>query len=156
MNEAHLHLILNHVPILGSLFGLLLLLVAVFRRNESLIRAALVTLVVTALLTIPTQLTGEGAEEIVEHRPGVSHALIHEHEEAAELSFWVMEVTGVLALATLLLRVRSHARGSLLTYLILAGAVVSFGLLARAGNLGGQILHPESRPGFVPVAEEHD
>ncbi|WP_262708252.1 hypothetical protein [Hymenobacter persicinus] len=39
-----------------------------------------------ALLTIPTQLTGEGAEKVVEDRPSVTHALIHEHEEAAEVS----------------------------------------------------------------------
>ncbi|MFN8273402.1 MAG: hypothetical protein U0X58_00815 [Flavobacteriaceae bacterium] len=28
--------------------------------------------------------TGEGAEEMVEDMPGVGHAIIHEHEEAAE------------------------------------------------------------------------
>ncbi|MBB4603673.1 putative membrane protein [Hymenobacter luteus] len=157
MNGAHLHLLLNHTPILGSLFGLLLLLVAVVRRQETLINAGLVALVVAALLTIPTQLTGEGAEEVVEDRPGVTHALIHEHEEAAELSLWVMEATGALALVSLLARRRTTARAPLFTYLTLAGAVVSFGLLARTGNLGGQIMHPEARPGFVQPAEaEHD
>ncbi|WP_044518009.1 hypothetical protein [Hymenobacter sp. DG25B] len=149
MNQAHLHLILNHVPILGSLFGLLLLLWAVVRANDSLSRAGLVTLVITALLTIPTQLTGSEAEELVEDQPGVSEPLIHEHEEAAELSFWVMEATGVLAFISLLPLVRSHPRSPLLTRLTLVGAVVSFGLLARTGYLGGQIMHPEARKSFV-------
>ncbi|SHL11443.1 hypothetical protein [Hymenobacter psychrotolerans] len=148
MNGAHLHLLLNHTPILGSLFGLLLLLVAVVRRQEVLINAGLITLIVAALLTIPTQLTGEGAEEVVEDRPGVTHALIHEHEAAAELSLWAMEATGALALVSLLARRRSAARAPLFTYLTLAGAVVSFGLLARTGNLGAQIMHPEVRPDF--------
>ncbi|GAB3829707.1 DUF2231 domain-containing protein [Hymenobacter jeollabukensis] len=149
MNTAHLHLLLNHSPIFASLFGLILLLIAVLRRHEALINAGLVTLVVAALLTIPTQLTGEGAEEVVEHRPGVTHALIHEHEEAAELSLWAMEATGLLALVSLLARRRGAARAPLFTYLTLAGAVASFGLLARTGNLGGQIMHPEARPDFV-------
>ncbi|MFC7671286.1 hypothetical protein ACFQT0_30695 [Hymenobacter humi] len=85
MNQAHWHLLLNHAPILGSLFGLVLLLLAVaLRLQPVLLRTGLVTLIVAALLTIPTQLTGDGAEEVVEDQPGVSEPLIHEHEEAAE------------------------------------------------------------------------
>lgn len=145
MNEAHIHLLFNHSPILGSLFGGVLLLVAVLRRNEVLIRAGLVALLVAAALAIPTQLTGEGAEEVVEDRPGVSEALIKEHEEAADGAFWAIEITAGLALISLLLLSRDHARARLLTRLTLAGAVVSFGLLARTGSLGGQIMHPEIR-----------
>lgn len=145
MNGAHLHLLLNHTPILGSLFGLLLLAVAVFRGQATLIRAGLVTLLIAAALAIPTNLTGDGAEEVVEHFPGVTRSLIHAHEEAAELGLWAIELTGALALVSLLLLARGHARATLLTRLTLAGALVSFGLLARAGNLGGQIMHPETR-----------
>lgn len=39
MNGAHLHLLLNHLPILGSLFGFVLLLVALARRQPLLVRA---------------------------------------------------------------------------------------------------------------------
>ncbi|WP_133272618.1 hypothetical protein [Hymenobacter radiodurans] len=145
MNGAHLHLLLNHLPILGSLFGLVLLLVALVRRQPLLVRAGLITLLVAAALAIPANLTGEEAEEVVEHYPGVTHALIHAHEEAAELAMWALEFTGALALASLLLLTRNHARAALFTRLTLAGAFISFGMMARAGNLGGQIMHPETR-----------
>ncbi|RSK47133.1 hypothetical protein [Hymenobacter rigui] len=141
MNEAHLHLLLNHTPILGSLFGLLLLAAGLFKVNQTLTQTGLVTLLVAALLCLPTQLTGEGAEEVVERIPGITHQLIHAHEEAAELGFWAIELTGVVALLGLL--VKSRART--FTLLALLGAVLSFGLLARAGNLGGQIRHSEIR-----------
>ena len=145
MNEAHLHLLLNHTPILGSLFGALLLLFAVLRRNDVLIRAGLLTLVAAAALAIPTNLTGEGAEKVIQRLPGVSQDLIELHSAAADLALWALEATAALALASLLLLDRRPAAGTLLTRLTLAGALVSFGLMARAGNLGGQIRHPETR-----------
>jgi len=145
MNEAQLHLLLNHTPILGSLFGALLLLFTVLRRNDVLIRAGLLTLVVSAALAIPTNLTGEGAEKVVQHLPGVSQDLIELHSAAADLALWVLEATAAMALVSLLLLRRRPGTGTLLTRLTLAGALVSFGLMARAGNLGGQIMHPETR-----------
>ncbi|UYZ63721.1 hypothetical protein [Hymenobacter weizhouensis] len=143
MNQAHVHLLLNHVPVLGSLFGLVVLAFGLLRRNTSVLRVGLVTLLVAGLLAIPTQLTGEGAEELVEEQPGVSHAVIHEHEEAAEVAFWVLEATAALALLALLQQARQHPRTALYSGLALAGAVASFGLMARAANLGAQITHPE-------------
>ncbi|MCC3160366.1 hypothetical protein LJ737_24230 [Hymenobacter sp. 15J16-1T3B] len=152
MNGAHLHLLLNHTPILGSLFGLVLLLVALVRRQPVLVKAGLIVLLVAAALAIPTNMTGEGAEEVVEHYPGVTRTLIHEHEEAAELALWALELTGLLAVGSLLLLARGHARAALLTRLTLVGALLSFGLMARAGNLGGRIMHPETRGDAVSNA----
>ncbi|MBC6605785.1 hypothetical protein H8B13_03050 [Hymenobacter sp. BT188] len=145
MNGAHLHLLLNHLPILGSLFGFVLLLVALVSRQPLLVRAGLITLLVAAALAILANLTGEGAEEVVEQYPGVTRTLIHEHEEAAELAMWALEFIGALALTSLLLLSHNHARATLFTRLTLASAFVSFGMMARAGNLGGQIMHPETR-----------
>ena len=145
MNEAHLHLLLNHTPVLGSLFGALLLLFAVLRRNDVLIRSGLLTLVVAAALAIPTNLTGEGAEKVIQQLPGVSQDLIERHSAAADLALWALEATAALAMASLLLLSRRPATGILFTRLTIVSALVSFGLMARAGNLGGQIMHPETR-----------
>lgn len=145
MNPAHLHLIFNHLPIVGSLFAFVLLGWGLLRRNEVLTRAGLVAVLAAAILCIPAQLTGEGAEEVIEDRLNISHHLIHEHEEAAEAGFVALEITGALALFGLLLLGRRSPKATLVAGLALAGAVVSFGLLARAGNLGGEISHPELR-----------
>ncbi|TGD79588.1 hypothetical protein [Hymenobacter wooponensis] len=149
MNEAHLHLLLNHLPILGSLFGLIALAVGIFRADTGVVRTGLVTLLAAAVLCLPVQLTGEGAEEVLHGLPDVSKTLINAHEEAAELAFWVLELTGALAMLALLL----PQRAQLMNRLTLAGAVSSFALLAWAGSLGGQIRHPEARAGFVSSAE---
>ena len=148
MNQAHLHLIVNHVPIVGSLFAAVLLGVGVFRHHPDLTKAGLVAVLAAGLLCLPAQLTGEGAAAIAQNLPRVSRALIHNHAEAAELGFWVLETAAALALFGLLLLKNNSPKARLLSVLTLAAAVLSFGLLARAGNLGGQIRHTEIREGF--------
>ncbi len=147
MNAAHLHLILNHIPVLGSLFGLILLLFGIFRRSNLLVNVALITFLISAAVTLPVDWTGEEAEEILEEM-GVDHDIIHEHEEAAELSILLMLVLGGVALTTLLFRAWRHQMGGWLTYLTLVLGMVVFGVMARTANTGGQIRHPEIRPGF--------
>ena len=148
MNQAHIHLIVNHVPIVGSLFALILLAAGLLRKNDTLTQAGLVAVLGAGLLCLPAQLTGEGAAKIVQDMPRVSRALIQDHEAAAELGFWVLESAAALALFSLLLLKSASPKARLLALLTLVVAVLSFGLLARAGYLGGQIRHTEIRDGF--------
>ena len=62
MNQVHLHLLMNHLPILGVPFGLLLLCAGMLRQSDELKKAALLTFVVAALLAVPVYFTGEPAE----------------------------------------------------------------------------------------------
>jgi hypothetical protein len=68
MNYAHIHIILNHFPTIGSVIGLGLFLVALVRKSQDLQRASLIILVVMALLGIPTYLTGSAAQDIVQRQ----------------------------------------------------------------------------------------
>ncbi|MDO7854221.1 hypothetical protein [Hymenobacter convexus] len=148
MNQAHLHLLVNHLPIVGSLFAAVLLGAGLLQRNASLTRAGLVAVLAAGLLCLPAQLTGEGAAAIVQDLPRVSRALIQTHAAAAELGFWVLEGAASLALFGLLLLKNASPRARLLAWAALAAAGLSFGLLARAGSLGGLIRHTEIREGF--------
>jgi len=153
MNDAHLHLLLNHVPIVGSLFALVLLAAGLLGRSLALTKAGLVAVLAAGLLCVPAQLTGEGAVEVAQQLPRVSQALIHAHEEAAELGFWAVEGAAALALFGLLMLKNASPRAHLLAWLAAAAAALSFGLLARAGYLGGQITHVEIREGFGTADE---
>ena len=145
MNLAHVHLMLNHIPLVGIGFTTLLLILAMLRRSNELINIALVFVVVVALWAIPVYLTGEPAEEIVEDLPGVSEQLIEEHEEQAEIAFIFVEVTGALALISLIVRLYSDKFGHRLALLTLLVLIISSGLMAWTANLGGKIRHPEIR-----------
>jgi hypothetical protein len=113
-----------------------------------LTQAGLVALVLAVAVGLPAQLTGAGAAQTVKDMPRVSQALIHNHADAARFGYYVLVGTGTLALLSITMLRQRSARAGLLVWLTLAGAAASFGLLARAGNLGGQISHPEIREGF--------
>jgi len=63
MNWAHIHLSLNHLPVVGIIFGVLLLLLALLRKSEELKRVSLGVFVLTALIALPVYFTGEPAEK---------------------------------------------------------------------------------------------
>src|ERR1700730_7702090 len=97
MNFAHLHLLLNHFPIIGTIVGLGLFLVSFLGKNDDLRRGSYIIFAAIALISIPTFLTGFGAQVMLKG-PGVSDALLQRHEGSALLSLWFMEATGALAL----------------------------------------------------------
>lgn len=147
MDGTHLHLLLNHFPIIGTILGTGVMVYGYLSRSVQTQRAALGTWVVMALIAIPVFLTGEPAEESVENLAGVSEALIEQHEEAAELAIWVMEALGILSLVALFLSVKNAAVAKVVVGITFVLSLLTFGLMARTGNLGGQIRHTEIRTG---------
>jgi len=148
MNGAQIHLVVNHLPIVGSLIAVLVLLAGSILKNPTVRRTGVALLAFAALTTLPAYFSGEEAEEVIEHLPGVSEALIHDHEEAAELALALLAGAGVLAAATLGLGVMKKEKWeSKLQVFCLLAAVISFGALANTGHLGGLIRHPEIRDG---------
>jgi hypothetical protein len=144
MNLAHVHLLLNHLPPLGVLFGFLLLAAGLLRKSGDLVRASLVTFVLVALLAIPTYYTGGPAEKIVEGMPGVSEMAIMDHEESAEASFVAALVLGALSCFKLFFyRKRETPRSIAIATLVLA--LVVTGMMAWTAHLGGKIHHGEIR-----------
>lgn len=145
MNLTHVHLLLNHIPVIGVGFALLLLVASLLKKSDDLKRASLWLFILSALVALPTYFTGEPAEETVERLPGVSHAIIESHEEAALFALLAIEVLGVLALAALFLYRRSENLARLLVLASLVVALVAGGLMGWTANLGGQIRHTEIR-----------
>jgi len=148
MNQAHVHLILNHIPVIGMVIGFLLLAVAMAKRSTELKKLSLSVFVAMALIAIPTYLTGEPAEKIVEHLPGVSEAIIELHEGAALIALVGAEILGVFALGGLLLFRRSHTLPRWFVTISLILSIAVAGMLGWTANLGGQIRHTEARSDF--------
>ncbi|MEO6906615.1 MAG: hypothetical protein ABI210_01875 [Abditibacteriaceae bacterium] len=94
MNNAHLHLLLNHFPVLGVWFALAAMAVAFALRNVVMMRSSWVLLVLCALMTIPVYLTGEPAEDMVERLPGVSKPILEQHEDVAKPAMIGMLILG--------------------------------------------------------------
>lgn len=146
MTAAHLHLVLNHMPILGSLFGLILLFIGLIRGNRILQKAGLATFVLVALITIPAFLTGEPAEHLVEDFGGFSHEMAHEHEELGEKGLIIALMLGAISAFLLYLLSRNkhlnYKRGLWGTLVL---SLITFLFLVLIGNHGGKIRRPELR-----------
>jgi uncharacterized membrane protein len=156
MNLAHVHLLLNHFPTVGMIVGLGLYVVAILAKSDHLKRASLGVFFCIALLSIPVFATGTAARLALAKATGVSNATIDTHETAAFEALWVMELTGALAwLGLWQYRRLSHLpRGT--TVAVLLAGLVTFGLMARAANIGGEIRHPEIRTGPNMTAAEEE
>jgi uncharacterized membrane protein len=145
MNLAHVHLLLNHFPTIGTMIGLGVLLLALLRKNYHLKVASLEVFFLIALVTIPAYLSGNAAQEELQRSTEVSQALIAAHQDAAVLSLIVMQITGFFAwLALWQFRRISRLPGWNVSA-VLVLAVVTLSLMARTATLGGEIRHEEIR-----------
>lgn len=145
MNAAHVHLAINHLPVIGIFFGLVALAAAALRGSEELKRLALLLLVVVGLFSLPAYFSGRSAEEIVEALPGVESDRIEEHEDAGLMAAIGAGLLGLVAAGALwVFRLPRRLPGWVVgTALVLA--LVVGGLMARTADLGGEIRHQEIR-----------
>ena len=159
MNAAHLHLLTNHFPVLGTLFGLSLLLIALLRRSDELKRISLGVFIVIALLAVPTYLSGEPAEDLMKNILGVSEVFLEEHEEAAQVAFTGVLILGAASLYGLIWFRRGKIIPAWFAMIVLLVSVGVLGSMVWTANLGGKIRHSEIVSGnSSPVSEksEHD
>jgi uncharacterized membrane protein len=145
INVAHLHLLLNHVPTVGSVVALGLLLLAIIRQNEHLKHAGLEVLFAIAVVTLVAYMSGVGAQQKLRDQPGVSENAMRVHHDAALAGFTVLEFAGFAAWIALWQTRRRGGTVPGLVPVVTVLTVVSLALMARAANLGGEIRHPEIR-----------
>jgi hypothetical protein len=137
MNLAHVHLLLNHVPTIGFGFGIGLLVASLVRDSADLRRASYVVFFVVALVAIPAYLSGSAADFVLRTQRELLQDVVTAHQNAAMLALIPMEIVGLVSWLALWQSRRWHQPA------VLALSIVTFVLMARAANIGGQIRHPE-------------
>jgi len=151
----HLHILLNHFPSMGFVFGLGFFITALVLNNDAMKRACLVLFVILGVLSIPTYISGAGSMWALSGDPGSPQSLINHHRDVALLAFIGLGLTGCLSWL-ILWRVRT---GALLSnrslYTVLGFALVTLLLMAEAGHEGGFITHEEIR-GAEELAATND
>ncbi len=155
MSATHLHLLINHLPVIGSAIAIVLLAWALQSRSRDLTRAGLILTLVCGIGGFLAKQSGEEAEEQVESLPWAQRELIHEHEEAADWAWILLAVAGAGA-AVALFRMRGDKAARMETGIVLGLVTVAFLATAKTALEGGKIRHEEIRPGFVLPAGEHN
>lgn len=145
ISPAHLHLILNHIPIIGTGFVAVMLFIAIAYRNFFMEKISLLFLVAIALTTTIVFKTGDGTAAVVQNLPGVSQQSILAHSSAARLGLVLMFIIGCVSLGGLLYFRKSDKLPRMYVFVVFALTVISTAIFIWIGYLGGQIMHPEIR-----------
>ena len=145
MNPAHVHLMVNHLPVIGMLFAACLLVYARFvSRSQESIKIALLGVFLIGLTGLPAYFSGEAAEEMMEHQAGISEALIESHEDLAKTAFILTQISAVIGFLGLIIQ-KKNPKTMLIVNIALVITGVSIGALGLTAQSGGLINHPEIR-----------
>ena len=152
MNPTHLHLLVNHVSLFAVAFGVVALFWSVLKRSNEMRVAAVGLFLLAGLFAWVATESGEDAAERIKSEK----ARVETHEEAAEAA---NAAVIALAIGAVVLEIvarvkKSDSKTTKIGILILVLALAAAGLLARAANLGGQIVHFETRPDAAPFLEQ--
>jgi len=145
MNWAHVHLMINHFPVVGVFGAVALLIYSLLKKSEEIKRVSFGLFALLALITLAVFFTGLAAGDTVKKLPGVTEAFIGRHEEMAQLALVFMETLGLAALAGLLFLRESGAIPKWLVVIVLLLSLVTAAAAGLTANLGGQIRHTEIR-----------
>ena len=145
MNVAHYHLVLNHLPIIIPVVGLLVLIGGFIVKSEIVKRTAYCIFILGAITAFAAIVTGDGAEHVVKHIDGISKDLIHEHEEKAEVFALLSYALGIGSIAALWSnwKKKLYANYIALAIVVYCLTVLYFG--QQTGTTGGEIRHSEIR-----------
>jgi uncharacterized membrane protein len=157
MNDAHLHLTFNHLPLIAPLIALLVMIGGIIFRSDVIKRTAYAIFIFGAIMTIPAFVSGEGAEEIAEELPGVTYHIIHEHEEVAETFALLSYLLGALSLIGIWSNWKGKSLSKVSTYVTVLLSIVVIFLGKQVGTSGGEIRHTEIRDSYsVDLDEDKD
>lgn len=147
----YLHVLLHPIPIYGTAFGILGLLLAFWMKSRPAHVVALVLILVSGLSAWPVKELGENSYDAIEAISDRSaYAWLDAHGQRAERGTKVFYVLAVVALAALSLPAKLPKLGPLLsavTLLVAIAALLVGGWIAYAG---GKIRHKEFRHGPPP------
>lgn len=145
MNEAHLHLAINHFPIILPIVGLLLLIAGGVLKSSILKRTAYVIYILATLFTIAAFASGEAAEDFIENLPGIEEKYMEIHEETAETFALIMYLLGGVSLLGLWTSIKRKPFAKPIGYLTILLTIIALLYAKQTGTTGGEIMHAEIR-----------
>lgn len=154
MNEAHWHLMVNHLPIIFPIVGIIVMITGLISKSEAVKRTAFMIFIFGALAAIVAMITGEGAEEVAEKINGVTENYIENHEETAETFAILTYILGGISLLGLWASFKQKSFTALISIGTLSFAFVVLYFANQTGTTGGEIRHTEIRSSVdQPVIE---
>lgn len=143
MNPAHVHLMVNHMPLFAVLFGGGILALGLLRDDRTIKSIGLCFALVAGVGAFASVQSGERSEDLVESLSGTDTEALEVHEEAGKAAAWAAYLAALLALAALAVPTEREPMKGRLEWATWAAFVVTLVMMARAADIGGAIRHPE-------------
>jgi uncharacterized membrane protein len=144
MDAVHIHLIVNHVPVIVTVLSVMLISWAMYSGSAEVRNIAFIGLIMAALFALVAFQSGENAEDIVENLAWFDHDVLENHEHAAETARWLVILAGLTGIAGLTYFKDADKKGfKIFLWVTLLVSVISAGYLIYTGYLGGMIRHDE-------------
>lgn len=160
---GYAHVLINHVPIIGTLMGLIGLLVGLFFKTRTALIPALVILFVAGISIWPVYETGEAAYKPIRKIAGDPGSdWLDEHMDRADRAAWTFWVMASLSAAAVAAPVRWPRTAVPLALATAVAAVICVGAGAWIAQPGGLVRHTEFRipdatpPGDHETAHTHE
>ncbi|HZC35935.1 MAG TPA: hypothetical protein VE242_09995 [Chthoniobacterales bacterium] len=157
----YIHVVLNHLPIYGTILAAFALAVSLLLRSRAAQIVALLLTLIAGASSYPVFVTGQRAYKPIRSVSDDAGAdWLDEHMERAEKTIGAFYVMGALALVGLLAPVKWPRSGAPLVVLVLLAAVLCSGVAVYIAQAGGRVRHPEFRssesPTQSPEAHHHN
>ncbi|MCP4120779.1 MAG: hypothetical protein GY751_03415 [Bacteroidetes bacterium] len=135
----------NHWPLVLITVAFFILLIGDLKLLMPYKSLGLTLLVIAALVTIPTQFSGEGAEHILKDIGAAEHTIIEKHETLGFFSSILTYALGILSFISLIMIHNTHAFFGHMRKFIVLLAGVGILLMAITAHSGGEVRHTEIR-----------
>lgn len=158
LSSAHLHLALNHIPIIGIAVASFPILIGMIAPCRTTLATGLIATILCAAAMPTIMETGHQAAH--DFREGVitpaldeaGKTALHLHAVRARATTPIIYATAILSLLTLLLLIKFPRQATWIACAVLLGNSVSIGFSIWTADAGGHIRHTEFRAKQPPEA----
>jgi uncharacterized membrane protein len=144
MDWAHIHIAINHFPVILAVTGALAVLLGLVRGRRGVWVYATASLTLAAFTVLPTYFTGEPAQKTLNDPWYIPKGVIHSHEQSAQIAAVLTVLAGLVAVYAWRRLVRYPREVQMPTGLRISLAVSSLTAavaIAYTALLGGRIVH---------------
>lgn len=155
MNWPHIHSLVNHFPVVLSVVGCAVLIVALFGNKRGMWMYALATLTLAGLSIYPADFTGDQAADVLRKAWYIMPGAIREHDEAADFALISMLIMGAASAYAWWRMLKKETTGlppKWLRISVVILALWSLSVVVRTAYLGGLIVHGSPKLDNPPPA----
>ena len=151
MTAAHLHLLLNHFPLVGLAIASLGLLTSILMKNRGAQVLSIALVILTSAIAWPVAVSGENAYKTIRGVADDDGAdWLDTHLDRADQTVWLFALPPLIGLLAIFLPFKFPRTATPMAVATLIVAGVSLGAAVYIADAGGKIRHPEIRSTPVP------